>query len=212
MVLEHSKKHVSSLIKRRNLDSESLVVELASNDGYLLQFFQRENIPVLGIEPAEGPADAAEKRGVPTLRAFFGEKLAQQLVGQGKRADVLIGNNVLAHIPEVRGFLAGVRHFHKDDGIAVFEVPYVRDLVDVREFDTIYHEHVFYFSLSALVRLFGSQRLYLQQVTRIPIHGGSLRVTVSKTENPETSVLSLLEDESSLGLTTSHRRRPPHFE
>jgi hypothetical protein len=156
-------------------------VEVASNDGYLLQYYKRAGIPVLGIEPAMNVAHVArEQRGILTLCEFFGEGLALQLREQGKRADVIHAHNVLAHVADLNGFVMGIELLLKDDGIAVIEVPYVKDLIDRCEFDTIYHEHLCYFSLKALDRLFRRHGLMVVDVERIPIHGGSLRLFVGK--------------------------------
>jgi SAM-dependent methyltransferase len=157
-------------------------------------------IPVLGIDPAEGPARAAEKIGVPTLCTFFTQGLAQKLRAEGKRADVIIANNVLAHVPDLNGFVEGIRILLKDDGVAVIEAPYVRDLVEHCEFDTIYHEHLCYFSVSAVDKLFRRHSLYLNHVDHLPIHGGSLRYHVEPREAVQDSVKSLLRAEAEAGL------------
>ncbi len=178
-MLQHAKELVARLIPSRDLDGKSLVVEVASNDGYLLQYYHRRGIPVLGIEPAVNIARVAqEERGIRTLCEFFGEGLAQQLRQRGERADVIHAHNVLAHVADLNGFVRGIQMLLKDDGLAVIEVPYVIDLIDHCEFDTIYHEHLCYFSLTALDRLFQRHSLVIQDVERIPIHGGSLRLFV----------------------------------
>ncbi len=177
-LLEHSRLNAERLIAERGLDEGSLVMELASNDGYLLRNFVQAGIPVLGIDPVPGPAEAAKKVGVPTLAEFFGQSLADRLVTEGKRADVVIANNVLAHVADTNGFVGGIATLLKDDGLAVIEVPYLRDLVDECEFDTIYHEHLCYFSVTALARLFSAHGLSLNRVEHYPIHGGSLRLFV----------------------------------
>ncbi|OGP13997.1 MAG: methyltransferase [Deltaproteobacteria bacterium GWA2_55_10] len=199
-LLRHSRENALELIESRGLDEKSLAVEIASNDGYLLKNFVEKDIPCLGIDPAEGPAESAEKIGVPTICAFFNAELASQLTGIGKRADVIIANNVLAHVADVRGFLAGVRTLLKEDGIASIEVPYVRDLIDNCEFDTIYHEHLCYFSATSVDRLLRTNGLYLNSVKRIPIHGGSLRLYVGRKDEPDAAVKSLLEEERERGL------------
>jgi SAM-dependent methyltransferase len=195
-LLKHSRENALDLIRLRKLDANSLVVELASNDGYLLKNFVENAIPVLGIDPAEGPAKAAEKIGVPTINAFFGENLAKELVAEGKRADVVIGNNVLAHVADLHGFVRGIHVLLKEDGVAVIEMPYVKDLVDHCEFDTIYHEHLCYFSVTALDHLFRMHGMYLNNVKRIAIHGGSLRIYVEKKENVSAAVKDILEAEA----------------
>ncbi len=199
-LLAHSRKNALNLVESRKLNSQSLVVELASNDGYLLRNFVEKGIPVLGIDPAQGPARAAEKVGVPTLCDFFGRTLASQLKGENKRADVIVANNVLAHVADTNGFVDGIGILLKDDGVAVIEVPYVRNLIDHREFDTIYHEHLCYFSATAIDRLFRRHGLYLVNVERLSIHGGSLRLYIEKKENVQPAVTSLLEEEKRLGI------------
>lgn len=195
-LLQHSRANALDLIDSRRLNAGSLVVELASNDGYLLKNFVEHGIPVLGIDPAEGPARAAEKIGVPTLCTFFSKNLAQELAASGKTADVVIGNNVLAHVADLHGFVEGIRTLLKEDGVAVIEMPYVKDLVDHCEFDTIYHEHLCYFSVTALDHLFRMHSLFLNDVKRLAIHGGSLRICVEKRENPSLAVRDLLRTEA----------------
>jgi len=199
-LLEHSKKNVHELIEMRGLGPDSLAVELASNDGYLLQYFLAKGVPVLGIDPADGPANAAIQKGIPTLNTFFGLELAQKLVAEGRRADVILGNNVLAHVADLNGFVEGIRTLLKPDGAAVIEVPYVRDLIDHCEFDTIYHEHLCYFSVTALDRLFRRHGMFLNHIRHLPIHGGSLRLYVEKTEQVQDSVKAALAEEHRRGL------------
>jgi SAM-dependent methyltransferase len=192
-LLKHSRENVRELIERRELTRDSFVIELASNDGYLLKNYLEQGIPVLGIDPAEGPAGAAEDIGVPTLKAFFSSDLAQQLRADGKSADVVHANNVLAHVADTNGFVAGIRQVLKDGGVAVLEVPYAKDLIDHIEFDTIYHEHLCYFSVTALDRLFRRHGLYLNDIRRLGVHGGSLRLFVEPRENVGGAVRELLE-------------------
>jgi len=194
-LLEHSRNNVLDLIEARNLDSNSRVVELASNDGYLLRNYVENGIPCLGIDPAEGPVRAAQKIGVPTRCTFFTMALAQQLVNEGYRADVIHANNVLAHVADTNGFVEGIHTLLKDDGVAVIEVPYVKDLIDNCEFDTIYHQHLCYFSVTALDHLFRRHSLFLNEVKHLSIHGGSLRLYVEPRESVGRSVKSFLEDE-----------------
>ena len=176
-LLRHAEEIAGQLSSSRRLDSNSLVIEIASNDGYLLQYYKRAGIPVLGIEPATNIARVAEEeRGIPTLSEFFGPALATELSRQGKRADIIHANNVLAHVADLNGFVSGLQLLLKDDGVAVIEVPYVKDMIDRTEFDTIYHEHLCYFSLTALDRLFRRHGLAIQDVERLPIHGGTLRI------------------------------------
>ncbi|PMP86592.1 MAG: methyltransferase, partial [Roseiflexus castenholzii] len=159
-LLKHFGESAQAIMASRALGPESLVVEAASNDGYMLRNFVERGIPVLGIDPARAPAEAARKIGIPTLNTFFTQELAQQLRSEGKAADVFLANNVLAHVPDLNGFVRGIRIMLKDDGIAVIECPYVVDLVDHCEFDTIYHQHLCYFSVTALDRLFRAHGLF----------------------------------------------------
>jgi SAM-dependent methyltransferase len=199
-LLEHSRLNAEELAQTRGLGAASLVVELASNDGYLLRNFAAAQIPVLGIDPAEGPAKAAQEAGIPTLCTFFTEELARRLRSEGRQADVIIANNVLAHVPDLNGFVEGMRILVKDTGVIVIEVPYLKDLVDHGEFDTIYHQHLCYFSVTALDRLFRRHSLFLNRIRRLKIHGGSLRLYVEPRESVEASVLTRLEEERSLGM------------
>jgi SAM-dependent methyltransferase len=195
-LLEHSRQNVESLIATRGLHEKSLVVELASNDGYLLQYFVERNIPVLGIDPAEGPARAAVEKGIPTLCSFFTREFAERLTSEGAHADVVIGNNVLAHVADLNGFVAGIGTILREDGVAVLEMPYVKDLIDHCEFDTIYHEHLCYFSVTALDKLFSRHGLSLNRVEHYPIHGGSLRIFVGKRKDVDETVTQYLARES----------------
>lgn len=199
-VVNNAKENALDLIDRRGLGSDSLVVELASNDGYLLKNYVEQGVPVLGIDPAPGPAEAAEKAGVPTLNAFFTIDLAKKLHSEGKAADVIHGNNVLAHVADTNGFVEGIRELLKEDGVAVIEAPYVKDLIDHCEFDTIYHEHLCYFSVTAVNNLVRQHSLYLNEVKRLPIHGGSLRLYIEKIDRPGASVLELLKMEADEGI------------
>jgi len=197
-LLSHAEEIAGQVRSSRHLDSNSLVIEIASNDGYLLQYYNRAGIPVLGIEPATNIARVAEKeRGIPTLNEFFGPALAAELGRQGKRADVIHANNVLAHVADLNGFVSGLQVLLKDNGVAVIEVPYVKDMIDRTEFDTIYHEHLCYFSLTALDRLFHRHGLAIQDVERLPIHGGTLRIYAVKEREvgERSSALRLIEEE-----------------
>jgi SAM-dependent methyltransferase len=202
-MVEHARRIAERMIDRSNLGATSLVIELASNDGYLLQHYVARGIPVLGIDPARNIAEAATARGIPTMAEFFDAGVAEDLRHSGRLADVVHANNVLAHVPDLHGFIAGIATVLKPNGVAVIETPYVRDLVERLEFDTIYHEHVFYFSVSSLVRVFGDHGLVVADVERIPIHGGSLRVFVTRAgvTLPSPAVTGLLEDETRLGVT-----------
>ena len=198
--LAHSKKNADELIKSRKLNSKSLVIEPACNDGYMLKNFLERGIPVLGVDPAEAPLKNAEKAGIRTLCTFFSEDLATRLAQEGTQADVLIANNVLAHVADLNGFVEGVRVILKDTGVASIEVPYIADLTNNCEFDTIYHQHLCYFSLTALDCLFRAHSLYINEVRHLPIHGGSLRIYVELKESVGESVEDLLEKEESQGI------------
>jgi SAM-dependent methyltransferase len=198
-LLDHFRKSALHLIESRHLDEHSLVVEAASNDGYLLKNFAERGIPVLGIDPADGPAEAAENNGIETRCTFFTEELARSLRDdEGLQADVFLANNVLAHVPDLNGFVEGIHSLLKPSGVAVIEMPYVVDLVDHCEFDTIYHQHLCYFSVSALDKLFRRHSLYLNDVERTAIHGGSLRIFVEPREAVKDSVKTLLGAEQAL--------------
>jgi SAM-dependent methyltransferase len=191
------------LIGLESLGPQSLAIEIASNDGYLLQHYHHKGIPVLGIEPAANIARVArEERGIPTLSEFFGAALAEELAATGNSADVVHGNNVLAHVADLNGVVRGIATILKPRGVAVIEVPYVKDLIDHCEFDTIYHEHLCYFSLTALDRLFRRHGLVIRDMERIPIHGGSLRIFAGQAAaaRPSAAVTSLLAEEAAWGV------------
>jgi SAM-dependent methyltransferase len=199
-LLAHARANAEELIERRQLGAKSLVVEIASNDGYLLKNFVARAIPVLGIDPAPAPAAAAIAAGVATLQDFFGRDLARRLAAEGRAADVIIANNVLAHVADLNGLVEGIalllRH---PDGIAVLEMPYVVDLIEQCEFDTIYHQHLCYFSVSALARLLRRHGLFLNDVRRLAIHGGSLRLYVGQRAAVQPAVAALLAAEQAAG-------------
>ena len=198
----HARELALRLVERERLDSESLVVELASNDGYLLRHYVDAGVPVLGIEPAGNIAVVARAAGIPTLCEFFTHDLALRLAREGVRADVVHANNVLAHVPDLRGFVAGIAELLSGSACAVIEAPYVKNLLDGCEFDTIYHEHLCYFSVTALDALFRAHDLRIESVQRIPVHGGSLRVTARRAgwARPDASVAALLEEEAAWGV------------
>jgi SAM-dependent methyltransferase len=201
--VEHARSYVAMIVERLSLGADSFVVELASNDGYLLQHFVERGVPALGIDPAENVAEAAAARGVRTLVDFFGLRLAEGLAAEGKRADLVIGNNVLAQVPDVNDFLAGVAALLAPDGTATFEFPHLLQLLEKVEYDTIYHEHFSYFSLFTIRRLFGIHRLAVVDVEELPSHGGSLRVYVrhaSRADAAAPTVAGLLEREEASGL------------
>jgi SAM-dependent methyltransferase len=200
--LDHSKRYVDDLIKTRGLGRDSLVVEIGSNDGYLLKHFMPSRVPMLGIDPAPNPAQAARRAGVPTLASFFGRDLAKYLRDEGRAADVIIANNVLAHIPDLHGFLSGIRTLLKDDGIITIETPYVRSLIDECQFDTVFHENLCYFSVTSIEHLARSEGLFLNQVEFFPVHGGTLRYHLSKQEQHSDEVKRYLREEQECGLTS----------
>jgi SAM-dependent methyltransferase len=202
--LENARALVERLVSQLALNDASLAAEIASNDGYLLQYYKQKNIPVLGIEPARNIARVAEERGIRTLAEFFDADLARHLKDQGYAADVIHANNVLAHVADLNGVVAGFNTLLKPGGLAVIEAPYVKDLIDRVEFDTIYHEHLCYFSVTALERLFRRHGLMTVDVERIPIHGGSLRVFVGRQDFYEgrasAQVPALLAEEQGWGV------------
>jgi SAM-dependent methyltransferase len=199
-ILRHSRENALELIANRKLHGRSLVVELASNDGYLLKNYVEQRVPVLGIDPAPGPAAAAERIGVPTHQTFFTTELARQLRAEGRAADVIHGNNVLAHVADTNGFVEGIATLLKPDGVAVIEVPYAKELIDHCEFDTIYHEHLCYFSVTALDNLMRRHSLFLREIRPIPVHGGSLRLFIEKKDAPGESVQAMLQAEARAGV------------
>jgi len=200
-LLEHSSINAKELIETRRLGPSSLVIEIGSNDGYMLRNFVERGIPVLGIDPARPPAQAAITAGIPTQIQFFGETVAAELAAAGRFADVIIANNVLAHVANLNGLVAGVATLLKPNGVAVMEFPYLADLIDRCEFDTIYHQHLCYFSVTALDRLFRRHGLILTDVRRLAIHGGSLRIYVEQNGPQSRAVLDLLASEEDRGLT-----------
>ena len=203
VLLKHSREHAMELIKSQNLDAHSFVVEVASNDGYLLRNFIDAGIRVLGIDPAPGPAEAARAAGIETITAFFDRDLARSLRAEHGPANVIIANNVLAHVPDPNGFLAGVSELVAEDGVITIENPYVRDLIDHREFDTIYHEHHCYFSCTAIDRLVRRHGLFLNDVEYFPeLHGGTLRWHIGRREAVSAVARQYLDEEATSGLTS----------
>jgi SAM-dependent methyltransferase len=200
-VVRNAATNVAARLKERALDHGSLVIEVASNDGYLLQHYRAAGVPVLGIDPAPTAAAAARARGVETLEDFFGRDLAERLAATGRQADVLHANNVLAHVADTNGFVGGIAAVLKPDGVAVIEVPYVRELIRNVEYDTIYHQHLCYFSVTAVHNLFRRHGLFLNRVEHLPIHGGSLRLFAERTDRPEAVVRELLDAERDEGIT-----------
>lgn len=199
-LVKHFADSAKSIMKRFDLHAGSLVVEAASNDGYMLRNFVENGIPVLGIDPAPAPVAKAIEEGVESRCTFFTRNLAQELAAEGHRADIFLANNVLAHVADLGGFVEGIGTVLKDSGTAVIEVQYVYHLVEGCGFDMIYHQHLCYYSLTALERLFRRHHLYLNDVERIATQGGSLRIFVQKRPNRQESVQRLLEDERQKGL------------
>jgi trans-aconitate methyltransferase len=203
----HAHRYTEDMIERFSLDHTSFVIEVASNDGYLLQHFVQRDVPVLGIEPAANVAVAAEERGVPTRVEFFGMDLARSLVSEGTRADLVVGNNVLAQVPDVNDFVAGLAHILSDGGVLTLEFPHLARLVAGRQFDTIYHEHFSYFSLLATEAILGAHGLTVFDVEELATHGGSLRVFAGHAGRVDVGerVLALREVEKDDGYHTLDR-------
>lgn len=174
--LNHSQQYTEKMIERFHLSRESQVIEIASNDGYLLQFFLKRGIPVLGIEPARNVALAAEQKGIPTVIEFFGVKTAEALAASGKSGDLLLGNNVLAHVPKLNDFVAGMKILLKAEGVITMEFPHLMRLISGNQFDTIYHEHFSYFSFLTVREIFARHELAIFDVEELATHGGSLRI------------------------------------
>jgi hypothetical protein len=192
--LQHAKAYAELMVERFHIGGQSQVVELASNDGYLLQYFVERGIPVLGIEPAANVAEAAIKKGIPTLIDFFGEKLAHDLMTKNKRADLLIGNNVLAQVPDLNNFVKGMKILLNPRGIITMEFPHLLRLVEENQFDTIYHEHFSYFSFVTVEKIFGKYGLTLFDVEELSTHGGSLRIYACHTEDTSKTVTKRLAE------------------
>ncbi|MBI2966881.1 MAG: class I SAM-dependent methyltransferase [Bacteroidetes bacterium] len=204
--LEHAKQYTDMIVDRFGFNGNSRVIEIASNDGYLLQYFKLKNIPVLGIEPAANTAAEAEKKGIETVIDFFGVNLAKELSGQMKKADLLIGNNVLAHVPDINDFVAGMKIILKPDGIITMEFPHIVRMIGNNQFDTIYHEHFSYFSFTTVCAVFGKHGLEIFDVDEIPTHGGSLRIYAKHHGNSlwqnNKQVNMLCTREETLGITS----------
>jgi SAM-dependent methyltransferase len=202
-LMRHSRDHALRLVEQRRLGPDSLVVEIASNDGYLLRNFVEHGVPVLGIDPAPTQAAAAEEVGVPTLTEFFGAELATRLRAEGRRADMIVANNVMAHTPTLNSFVEGLSILLADDGVVTIENTYVKDLIDHCEFDTIYHEHFCYFSCSAVDTLMRRHGLFLNAVEHFPtLQGGTLRWHVGTREDVQPSARAFLDAERKEGLTS----------
>lgn len=202
--LEHAKKYTEMMLDRFAYDKNSLVVEIASNDGYLLQYFNNKQIPVLGIEPTLNTAKVASDKGIETITEFFGVELAKNLAEQNKLADLLIGNNVLAHVPDINDFVGGLKIGLKPDGIVTMEFPHLVQLIENNQFDTIYHEHFSYLSLTTVKSIFEAHKLKLFDVEQVKTHGGSLRIFAKhsddNTKPVSSDLLNLLKKEEHIGL------------
>ena len=192
--LEHCRTYAATISRRLGLNESSLVVEVASNDGYLLQYFKQAGIPVLGVEPAVNVARAAEESGIRTLVDFFGVRLAEEMRKNGRRADLLIGNNVLAHVPDINDFVAGLKLALKPQGVLTMEFPHLLELMAHNQFDTIYHEHFSYLSFYTVMEIFRRHGLTVFDVDLLPTHGGSLRVYARNTEDDSKGVTRAAED------------------
>lgn len=201
--LEHAKAYSEKMIKKLDLDSKSFVVEVASNDGYLLQNFTKNNIPCLGVEPTASTAKVAREKGIETVERFFGENFAKEMADNYGKADLIAGNNVLAHVPNLHDFIEGFRHALKTNGVVTLEFPHLMELVKNNQFDTIYHEHFSYLSLIVVKSLFNQHGMRVFDVEQIETHGGSLRIYAcleNANYRNEDTVKSLLEKEESAGM------------
>lgn len=191
--LEHAKKYTDEMTSRFGLNQDSLVIEVASNDGYLLQYFKEKNVPVLGIEPTANTAAEAEKKGITSLVEFFGADVAEKLVSQGKQADLLLGNNVLAHVPDLNDFVKGMKILLKPSGVITMEFPHLQRLIELNQFDTIYHEHYSYYSFLTVEKIFAHHGITLFDVQQLNTHGGSLRIFGKHSDNTALEVTSNVE-------------------
>ena len=206
--LRHCEKYCRKMTERFGLNRDSFVVEVASNDGYLLQYFVQQGIPVLGIEPAANVAEVAKAKNIPTMVRFFGSQVARELVAEGRSADLIAGNNVLAQVPELNDFVEGLRILLKPEGVLTLEFPHLLRLIERNEFDTIYHEHYSYFSLLTTERILTAHGLRVFDVEELASHGGSLRVYACRAESQRhdssSSVQRVIEDEKRAALDTPH--------
>jgi len=204
--LKHSKDYTEMMTNRFGYTKNSLIMEVASNDGYLLQYFKEKNIPVLGIEPTANTAKVAEEKGIESIIDFFGTKLAKEMVKKNIKADLLLGNNVLAHVPDIVDFVKGMKLILKDNGVVTMEFPHLMQLVDNNQFDTIYHEHFSYLSFHTVKEIFASQELEMFDVEELPTHGGSLRIFAKHqndlTKEVHKNVEDLLKKEIKKGVTS----------
>jgi len=204
--LKHADTYCEKMMTRIGLNEQSFVVEVASNDGYLLQYFVKRDVPVLGIEPASNVAKVAVEKGVPTLVRFFGTQLAEELAAEGRCADLVLGNNVLAQVPDLNDFVEGLKILLKPDGVLTLEFPHLLRLIQRNEFDTIYHEHFSYFSMISTLRILAAHGLKVFDVEELLSHGGSLRVYACRAENQtrdiEPRVRELIAEEERAGLAS----------
>ena len=202
--LEHAERYTQQMRELLGLGKDSLVVEIASNDGYLLQYFVRDGVPVLGVEPAANVAKVAIEKGVPSVVKFFGVETAKELAAQGQQADLLLGNNVLAHVPDINDFVGGMKWALKADGLITMEFPHLLELIRHNQFDTIYHEHFSYLSLITVEKIFAAHGLKLYDVEQLPTHGGSLRIYARHADNaraqPTERYQALIKAERDFGL------------
>jgi SAM-dependent methyltransferase len=192
--LKHCEQYVDMVVQRFSLNEKKFVVEIASNDGYLLQYFKKYNIPMLGIEPATNTAHAAQKKGIPTEINFFDKAYAEKMRQKGQQADLIIGNNVLAHNPNLNDFISGLKTILKADGLITMEFPHLARLIEENQFDTIYHEHFSYFSFLAVERIFREHGLTIFDVEELPTHGGSLRIYAANDEDQNKSLSHRVND------------------
>jgi len=202
--LDHARKYADLMVNRFRLNENSSVIEIASNDGYLLQYFKEKNIPVLGVEPTKNTAEVAKKKGIESINEFFGTRLAKEMLAKNIRGDLLLGNNVLAHVPDIMDFVAGMKMILKENGVITMEFPHLMQLVDNNQFDTIYHEHFSYLSFYTVKQIFESQDLELFDVDEIPTHGGSIRIYAKHTNDSRDisiNVNNLLAKEKQKGMT-----------
>lgn len=202
-VVDNGRDIATRVVRDRGLGSDSCAMEIGSNDGYLLAVYKEHGVPVLGIDPAANIAAVANDRGIETINAFFGLEVARSIRDSGRRASVIHANNVIAHVPAVNDVMAGIAHVLRPDGVAVIETPYVRDMIDKLEFDTIYHEHLFYYSLTSISNLLARNGLKVIDVERIPIHGGTIRVFAALDGVASSAVGEMLAAEADMGLNSA---------
>ena len=202
--IKHAKSYVENVVKRFSLSKDSLIVEVGSNDGYLLQHVKNLGIPCLGIDPSSGAASVAQIKGIPTITDFFNIDLAKRLIDEGIKADLICGINVFAHVPDINNFVEAMEMLLKPNGIITMEFPYLKNLIEQTQFDTIYHEHYFYYTLSCVKKILENHKLKLFDVEELPTHGGSLRIYASKNNSNfdiNDNAIKILENENKIGMT-----------